>query len=195
MKSYNVAELMALDEHSVTWIDVRPAISFIQGYIKGSRNAPFNKKTPVPKGVNPMVVLGPAGVLARKAALTWESFGHNVAGYLDASFTAIVDALPRHKFQQVQILPPNALNSWSGILLDVRLKEDVLNGFITGSVWIPLPDLEESISKVPRDKPLLVYCNSGSKAVAAASQLASAGFDQVSVIAQGGMGSFPGGLT
>ena len=72
MKSYNVAELMALDERSVTWIDVRPAISFIQGYIKGSRNAPFNKKTPVPKGVNPMVVLGPAGVLARKAALTWD---------------------------------------------------------------------------------------------------------------------------
>ncbi|PSR33909.1 MAG: hypothetical protein C7B46_07930 [Sulfobacillus benefaciens] len=195
MKSYDAAELMALDERSVTWIDVRPAISFIQGYIKGSRNAPFNKKTSVPKDVNPIVVLGPAGVLARKAALTWESSGHNVLGYLEASFTAIAGALPQQKIHQVQILPPSALHSWSGILLDVRLKEDVNSGFIAGSMWIPLPDLEHSLSNVPRNKPLLVYCNSGSKAVEAAAQLASAGFDQVSVIAQGGMESFPGGLT
>lgn len=195
MKPYGVAELLALDEDSVTWIDVRPSMSFIQGYLKGSRNAPFNKGTPLPKGANPIVLLGPAGVLARKAALTWESFGHNVSGYLEAPFTAIVGALPHQKFHQVQILPPAALNSWPGILLDVRLKEDVPNGLIAGSMWIPLPDLEQSISTVPRDKPILVYCNSGSKAVEAASQLASTGFEHVSVIAQGGMGSFQGGLT
>ncbi|MHB1611234.1 MAG: rhodanese-like domain-containing protein [Sulfobacillus sp.] len=189
MEIYTVDSMLMMDDSSMSWIDVRPAAAFIRQCLKQSHNLPYQKDTPIPQAwqSKPIVVVGPAGIIARRAAESWRAQGHLVAGYVDEPFARLVQEIPQHRFHGATVLSPEALSSWNGTLLDVRLKNDARSGTIAGSVWIPLPELQHAIGALSREKPVLTYCNSGSKALEAAAKLLSAGFLDVSVIAQGGM--------
>ncbi|MHB1346528.1 MAG: rhodanese-like domain-containing protein [Candidatus Humimicrobiaceae bacterium] len=43
--------------------------------------------------------------------------------------------------------------------LDVRSREEYERGHIKGAVFIPVTELQERISEIPRDKPVIAYCN------------------------------------
>ena len=64
-------------------------------------------------------------------------------------------------------------------LLDVRNDAEVAAGVIAGAMHIPLFDLVARESELPRDVPLVVYCQSGARSARAAGFLANAGFDGV----------------
>jgi rhodanese-related sulfurtransferase len=56
----------------------------------------------------------------------------------------------------------------SGIILDVRERDEVEAGTIAGSLWVPLSDaksdtqkVRDIVSKISRDKEIFVYCRSG----------------------------------
>ncbi|MCY0900183.1 MAG: rhodanese-like domain-containing protein [Firmicutes bacterium] len=132
--------------------------------------------------VRPTIILGPAGPTARTAAEQWYQSGYPVKGYVDAPFTIIQRLATPHLIQLAEVVSATALKEWSGLLLDVRLPEDAVRRIIPGSVWIPLDNLRRAIPTLPHDRPILTYCNSGSKAVVAAAELLSAGFDRVAVI-------------
>ena len=57
--------------------------------------------------------------------------------------------------------------------------------YIAGSLSIPLNHLQENLEKLPKDRPLLVYCAGGYRSSIAASLLQSRGFHRVSEIAGG----------
>lgn len=64
-------------------------------------------------------------------------------------------------------------------LLDVRNDPEVAMGVIAGARHIPLPELVAREHELPRDRPLVVYCQSGARSARAAGFLANAGFGGV----------------
>ena len=63
------------------------------------------------------------------------------------------------------------------LLLDVRTEEEFADRHIEGARNIPVDRIEASVSSMPRDRPVVVYCASGGRATHAAQILHAAGID------------------
>lgn len=61
-------------------------------------------------------------------------------------------------------------------LLDVRQDFEYAEGHLPGARHIPLPELSERLDELDRSLPVLVYCRSGVRSLAAANLLAGQGF-------------------
>jgi rhodanese-related sulfurtransferase len=73
-----------------------------------------------------------------------------------------------------------------GILVDVREEAEYRSGHASGAINIPLSKLEQSLEKLPKDKPVYLMCRSGSRSRMALNRLQAAGFDNA-VNVQGGI--------
>jgi thioredoxin len=94
------------------------------------------------------------------------------------SQTAIdVDALKFYKLTQLG----------NGIVLDVRSPQEYSRGHIANSTLINISDRDftNKVSLLPKDKPIYVYCLSGSRSRVAAGYLAKNGFREVYNLQQG----------
>jgi phage shock protein E len=65
------------------------------------------------------------------------------------------------------------------VIIDVRTKGEFASGHIKGSVNIPLQNLQNNLSKIKKDKPVITCCASGMRSASAKSILKSNGFTQV----------------
>ena len=65
------------------------------------------------------------------------------------------------------------------ILLDVRTPEEFASGHIPGAINIAVDQLPQRLSEVPQDRPVVVYCRSGSRSGQAAQILDRAGYAQI----------------
>ena len=70
-------------------------------------------------------------------------------------------------------------------LLDVREPWEYLAGHVPGARLIPLGELGERITEVPRDQPILAICHTGQRSLAAASYLLQLGYGDVSNVEGG----------
>lgn len=70
-------------------------------------------------------------------------------------------------------------------LLDVREPNEYEAARITGSTLIPLGEVAERSSEIPRDKPVLVHCRSGMRSAKAVAALQEQGFTNVWNVAGG----------
>jgi rhodanese-related sulfurtransferase/rubrerythrin len=66
------------------------------------------------------------------------------------------------------------------VLLDVREPKEYAQGHIPGATLMPLSALPTMMEKLSPDKPVITYCRSGKRSMAAASLLLSRGLDNVS---------------
>jgi hydroxyacylglutathione hydrolase len=66
-------------------------------------------------------------------------------------------------------------------VLDVRGLAEFETGHVTGALHVPHTRIAVDADALPVDRPLLVYCNSGARAAAAAAMLARLGFEAVDV--------------
>ncbi|GIV95426.1 MAG: Zn-dependent hydrolase [Herpetosiphonaceae bacterium] len=64
-------------------------------------------------------------------------------------------------------------------ILDVRTPAEYAAGHIPGALNIPLNQLQSRVREIPRDQPLLVYCQSGARSPIAASLLTGQGWEVV----------------
>lgn len=73
------------------------------------------------------------------------------------------------------------IKSGSGIVLDVRTPQEYSRGHIANSTLISTSDREfvNKVALLQKDKPIYVYCLSGSRSVAAANYLSKIGFTNV----------------
>jgi phage shock protein E len=62
------------------------------------------------------------------------------------------------------------------LLLDVRTPQENAAQAIEGSRLIPLQDLGNRVSELPRDKEIVVYCRVGNRSAYACSYLSKLGF-------------------
>lgn len=67
----------------------------------------------------------------------------------------------------------------SHLLVDVRTPSEFREGHIAGAVNIDLQQLSRRLGELPHDKPVVLYCRSGSRSATAANLLARAGYDNV----------------
>ncbi len=64
-------------------------------------------------------------------------------------------------------------------LIDVRTPEEFATGHIPGAVNINLKNLGRNMDRLPRDRPIVLYCRSGARSANAASMLRQAGFTDI----------------
>jgi phage shock protein E len=73
-------------------------------------------------------------------------------------------------------------------LVDVRSPEEYRAGHIDGAVNIPVGELDRRMGEIPKDRGVVLYCQSGMRSARAASLLRDAGFSHVHNL--GGMGNW-----
>lgn len=86
------------------------------------------------------------------------------------------------------------LQKEGALFLDVRNPQELTEGYVAGALTIPLPELPQRLSELPRDKKLMVYCRSGRRSENASNMLAANGFSHVYNI-EGGFMSAPPSAT
>jgi len=64
-------------------------------------------------------------------------------------------------------------------ILDVRTPQERSQGFIPGSVLIPIDTIEKRLGEVPKNRPVVVYCGVGSRSRAVAQALSGRGYPEV----------------
>lgn len=79
-------------------------------------------------------------------------------------------------------------------VLDVRTSSETAGGMLPRAVHIPVSELEDRFSELPRDgRAILIYCASGGRSAAACEFLAREGFEELSNLA-GGIGAWRGAI-
>ena len=99
---------------------------------------------------------------------------------------------PSENATNVAGLPPE-INTATGkqmfdegaYMLDVRNPDEWVAYHVDGTTLVPLPDLEARVNEVPRDREIIVICNSGNRSQVARDILLEAGFENVTSIAGG----------
>jgi rhodanese-related sulfurtransferase len=79
-------------------------------------------------------------------------------------------------------------------LLDVRTPDERRQGYIPGSVLIPIDMVERRISEIPKNKTVIVYCAVGSRSRPVAQALARSGYPEVYNMKDGIFGWYRNGL-
>ncbi len=65
-------------------------------------------------------------------------------------------------------------------IVDVRSEGEFRGGAYRGAINVPLQALSGRLARIPRDRPVVVYCASGSRSAMAARILRKAGYADVS---------------
>lgn len=71
------------------------------------------------------------------------------------------------------------LKKQGAIIIDVRTKNEFGGGHIKGSINIPLQNLQNRLSKINKDKPIITCCASGMRSATARRILKSNGCKEV----------------
>lgn len=66
-------------------------------------------------------------------------------------------------------------------LLDVRTPDEFSKEHIEGATLIPVQELSENLSKLDKEKKIIVYCHSGMRSIAASRILVKNGFTPLNV--------------
>ncbi len=85
------------------------------------------------------------------------------------------------------LIATRIINDQDPLILDVRETSEIKDGIITDALHIPLGELPKRMAEleVHRQRPVLVYCRSGSRSASAARRLRRAGFETVYNLAGG----------
>ena len=65
----------------------------------------------------------------------------------------------------------------SSLLFDVRTEQEFAKGHIPGAINLPIDHLRFRLSEIPRDRPIVAYCQVGQRGLLATRILLQAGFD------------------
>ena len=195
-------EVLDLMKKGAQVLDVRDASEFAPQHLAGSINIGLGGQYATWAGTvldreRPIVIIAAPGREA-EAALRLGRIGFdNVAGYLEDGMQAL-----RNRDDLLAATPQTsaaAINEWLGAedapyLLDVRTPHEWQQQHIEGSVNIPLNRLAASLSEVPRNRPIVVFCAAGYRSSIAGSLLQRDGFARVTEMT-GGMSAWAAAKT
>lgn len=83
------------------------------------------------------------------------------------------------KFRQVPVTIVRELVENDEFIVDVREKHEYEQGHLKNSVNIPLSEIRERMSEIPKDKPVYLHCRSSQRSYNAVMALQNSGYDNV----------------
>jgi hydroxyacylglutathione hydrolase len=177
-------------------LDTRDATEFASAHLAGSINIGLIGQYATWAGTvldrkHPIVIIADPGRENESAIRLGRIGFDHVAGYLKDGLHSL-ESRPDLTVTTDRLSAPFAADLLSSpqppLALDVRAPGERDQKYIAGSLFIPLNHLTENLEKLPKDRPLLVYCAGGYRSSIAASLLQSRGFHRVSEIAGGIVG-------
>lgn len=82
-------------------------------------------------------------------------------------------------YRQVPVSRVRELVEGGAYILDVRTPEEYAAGHLIGAVNIPLGEIRQRISEIPRDRPVYVHCRTGQRSYNAIMALKGYGFENL----------------
>jgi hydroxyacylglutathione hydrolase len=188
-----------LDEGGLV-VDTRSWQTYRAGYAPGSLNIPLDRSfttwagwlIPYDREVHLLVDSADqasVGAAVRDLAMIGLD---RVAGYFTDDALRAYAAAGRSLHTLDEITPAELRARYEAddvTILDVRGAGEWQSQHIPGVPNIPLGYLAERIDEIPRDRPVVVHCQAGSRSAIAASLLAAAGITDVANVA-GGFGAW-----
>ena len=174
-------------------LDTRDPSEFACAHLKGSINIGLSGQYATWAGTildreHPIVIIADPGRESESAVRLGRIGFDHVAGYLKDGLKALQSRPDLIAFTERLSAPYAAevlASTHAPLAVDVRGPREREQKYIPGSMAVPLNHLSESISKLPKDRALLLYCAGGYRSSIAASLLQRAGFTSVSEIASG----------
>ncbi|MFD2091449.1 MBL fold metallo-hydrolase [Blastococcus deserti] len=172
-------------------VDVRPVPDFSAGHVPGALSIPLRPQFAtwlgwlVPPGTPLVVVRNPdqdPGEVAWQARkVGYDELAGELAGGMDAWREAgsPIRSVPLVTAEQLPDISADEPE-----ILDVRQDSEFRSGHVPGARHVELGALAHRADRLP-DRPTVVMCGHGERAMGAASLLARAGRSQVSVLAGG----------
>jgi rhodanese-related sulfurtransferase len=77
------------------------------------------------------------------------------------------------------------INSRNAVIVDVRNPEEFAKGSLPNARNVPADKIDEKMRDMKKDKPVIVVCDTGSRAGRLAAQIRANGFAEVYVLAGG----------
>jgi hydroxyacylglutathione hydrolase len=102
-------------------------------------------------------------------------------GVADMSWAMLTSSPPVDEvgFAAIDSAPPNA------VVLDVREPEEFASEHVPGAVNVPQADLATRLDEIPRDRPILTICQSGTRSLRSAQFLRQQGYQNVATVVGG----------
>jgi len=193
LRPLSLDDVVALAKSGAVLLDVRPPQAFGAAHLVGSVNIALGGRYATWAGTlldrtRPIVLIGDPGAQAEAATrLARIGFDH-VAGHLDdvmGALRARPDLLRRvRKVSPVDLLARLDAGT-APVVVDVRAAPERDQGHVPGSVSVPLPQLLAHLDRIPRDREVVVHCQSGYRSAIAASLLAREGYANVADLVGG----------
>jgi len=149
---------------------------------------------------NPIIVYCRSGARSNRAANILIGNGFNevydmggILGWQEAGFPVVTDDDTEEILEFKTITVDEAyevfLNNEDYLFIDVRSEDEYEGSHIEDAINIPVSEIEERLDEIPKDKPVIVYCNGSScnRSGQAASILKENGYKEVFDLVGGGV--------
>ena len=196
MNPLTLDAVLGLQAAGAQILDTRDASEFASAHLAGSINIGLIGQYATWAGTvldrtHPIVIIADPG-RENESALRLGRIGFDhVAGYLKDGLQSL-ESRPELLAFTERLSAAYAAELMSSsqppVIIDVRAPREREQKRIAESLGIPLNHLEENLTKLPRDRTLLVYCAGGYRSSIAASLLQRSGFNPVGEIAGGIVG-------
>jgi glyoxylase-like metal-dependent hydrolase (beta-lactamase superfamily II)/rhodanese-related sulfurtransferase len=186
-------DVLALQKVGAQILDTRDPGEFAAAHLAGSINIGLGGQYATWAGTvlnrdHPIVIIADPGQENESATRLGRIGFDHVAGFLQDGLHCLKSRLELTVTTE-RVSAPFAAELLSSprqpLAVDVRTAREREQKYIAGSLGIPLNHLVENLEKLPKDRPLLVYCAGGYRSSIAASLLQCSGFELVSEIAGG----------
>jgi hydroxyacylglutathione hydrolase len=193
MNPLALEKVLELQAEGAQILDTRDPAEFASCHLVGSINIGLSGQFATWAGTvldraHPIVIIATPGMETQAAVRLGRIGFDNVGGYLKDGLQSLISH-PDLTAGTERLSAPFAAeflaSSEPPVLIDVRNPREREQKHIAGSLGVPLNHLAENVEKLPKDRPLLVYCAGGYRSSIAASMLQSRGFLRVSEIAGG----------
>lgn len=180
MQALPLDRVLELQQHGAQVVDVREAIDFAGGHLRGALNIGLRGKYATWAGsvLDPertIVVIADVGE-EEEAVMRLGRIGYDhVAGYLAGGMSALerrTDLLQIVDRITAPALQMQLQGSDPPLVIDVRTEQErTQTGFIPGSLNIPLNELRRRLAEVPHERRVAVHCAGGYRSSIATSLL------------------------
>lgn len=184
-KQLSLEEFESFRAHGDLVVDARSKVSFAGGHVPGSINIQNNKAFSTWAGWmvsydKPFVLIAPDDQIEDITRKLMRIGLDNVAGYI-TNVTEWQES--GHELSTIHHMHLDELqqkyNDSSYFVLDVRGYSEHENGHIPGTHNIHVGYLRNNLDLIPRDKPVVVTCQSGDRSSIASSYLLREGFANI----------------